>query len=55
MMEKIVKEFTGRKTECSLEEGSQHHNFIGVGGGDLFILGRMPLEYDTTREKMISE
>jgi hypothetical protein len=33
-----------------LEEGSEHHDLIGVGSGDIFIRSRLPLENGTGGE-----
>jgi hypothetical protein len=53
VVEKATKEFAGGETEFTLEERSQHHNFVGVGSGDIFSLSRPPLEDGTGGEKVI--
>jgi hypothetical protein len=53
MVEKAAEEIARRKTKSVLKKGSWHHNFIGVRGGDVFILHRPPLEYGTVGEKMV--
>jgi hypothetical protein len=52
-MEKATEEITRREAESTLEKWSRHHDFIGVGGGNVFILCRPPLEYNTTMEKVV--
>jgi hypothetical protein len=41
------------ETESMLEEGGEHHDFIGVGSRNVFIFCRLPLEDGTGGEKMI--
>jgi hypothetical protein len=53
VVEEASMEFTGGEIESALEKGSQHHNFISVRSGDVFILSRLPLEDDTGGEKVI--
>jgi predicted glycosyltransferase involved in capsule biosynthesis len=47
VVEKATEKFASGETESMLKEGGQHHNFIGVGSEDIFILSRLPLEDDT--------
>jgi hypothetical protein len=49
--EKAAKEFIGGETKSTLEEGSQHHGFVGAESGDIFILSWSPLKDGTGREK----
>jgi hypothetical protein len=53
VVQKAVKEFTSGKAKSTLEDGRQHHNFIGVGSGNVFPLRWPPLEHDAIREKMV--
>jgi hypothetical protein len=55
VVEKVTEEFMSGETKSALEEGSQHHNLVGVGSRDIFILSRPPLENDTGGEKVILE
>jgi hypothetical protein len=52
VVKKVVKEFAGGETESALE-GGEHHNFVGVGSRNVFILCRSPLEDDMGGEKVI--
>jgi hypothetical protein len=52
-MEEAAEEIAGRKAEPALEEGGWHYNFIGVRGGDVFILLRLSLENGVVGEKMV--
>jgi hypothetical protein len=38
MMEKATEEITRREAKSVLEKGCGHHDFIGIGGGNVFIL-----------------
>jgi hypothetical protein len=53
VMEKAAEEFASGETDSTLEEGSQHHDIVGVGSGDIFICSRPPLEDGTGGEKVI--
>jgi hypothetical protein len=55
VVEKVTEEFMSGETKSALEEGSQHHNLVGVGSWDIFILSRPPLENNTGGEKVILE
>jgi hypothetical protein len=51
-MKEVVEKFVGRKSESSMEKGSQHHNLIGVKIEDSFILGWPPLDHGAVRKKV---
>jgi hypothetical protein len=53
VMKEATEKFVGEKTEYVLEKGSQHHDFVGVGSGDVFILSRPPMEDSTGGEEML--
>jgi hypothetical protein len=52
-MEKATEEITRREAKSVLEKGCGHHDFIGIGGGNVFILWWPSLEYDAAREKVV--
>jgi peptidase E len=53
VMEKTVEEIARRKAKSALEERIGNHDFIGIGGGNVFILYWPPLEYSVSGEKVI--
>jgi hypothetical protein len=48
-----TKEIADREAEFALDEGTKHHNFIGIGCGKIFIGSGMPLQHSAIREKVI--
>jgi hypothetical protein len=40
------------ESKSALEEGGEHHDFIGVGCWNLLTGGRAPLQHLTVREKV---
>jgi hypothetical protein len=53
MIEEVMEEIARWEAKSVLEKGSRHHNFNSVGGGNVFILCRSPLEYGAAGEKVV--
>jgi hypothetical protein len=53
MLEKSTQEIASREPESLLEEWGEHHNFLGIGCRDVLPSGRLPLEHEAIREKVI--
>jgi hypothetical protein len=53
MLEESAKEVTRRKPKSSLEEGGEHHNFLGIECWDVLPYSRPPLEHGAIWEKVI--
>jgi hypothetical protein len=53
VMEKATVEITRREAKSTLQKGCGHHDFTGIGGGNVFILCWPPLEYGTVGEKVV--
>jgi hypothetical protein len=53
VMKEDTEKITGKEAKSSLEKGSQHHDFLGMRGGNFFIFCRPPLNHDTVREEML--
>jgi hypothetical protein len=53
MLEESVKEVVGREPKFPLEEGGEHHDFLGIGCWNVLPYGRPPLKHGTIREKVI--
>jgi hypothetical protein len=52
VVQESVEEIIDRKTEPTLEEGCEHHNFIGIGCRDVLTGSRAPLQHRAVWEKM---
>jgi hypothetical protein len=48
---KVAEEITGWESKSALEEGGEHHDFIGVGCWNVLTSGRAPLQHLTVKEK----
>jgi hypothetical protein len=45
VLEESAKEVTSREPKSSLEEGGEHHDFLGIGCWDVLPYGKSPLEH----------
>jgi FAD/FMN-containing dehydrogenase len=48
---KVAEEITGWVSKSALEEGGEHHGFIGVVGWNVLTSGRAPLQHLAVKEK----
>jgi hypothetical protein len=54
VVQKTAEEFTSGKAKSVLEEGKQHHDFIGVGNGNVFPFHWTPLEHGAIGRRWFS-
>jgi hypothetical protein len=52
VIKKVVEEIADWESKSMLEEGGEHHDFIGVRSWNVLTGGRTPLQHLTVREKV---
>jgi hypothetical protein len=52
VVKKATEEITYWESKSALEEGGEHHDFIGVGCWNVLTGGRAPLQHVTVRENV---
>jgi hypothetical protein len=53
VLKESVQEVTCQESKSPLEEGGEHHSFVGIGCREVYPYGRPPLEHNTIWEKVI--